>query len=116
MCYFFSLVQDVISSFDGTKKLRTILQENDPLLVGKLTYSKYLWAWNTINTRAVYMKQEPHSNINQKEGDTLALAPVLDYLNHSFNAEVCNSSLFVCFLLVIYFCYFFLSFYVAIRD
>lgn len=40
----------------------------------------FLWAWCTVNTRAVYLRQRP--------GDCSALAPFLDLLNHSPHVQV----------------------------
>ncbi|XP_055975608.1 SET domain-containing protein 4 [Sorex fumeus] len=42
--------------------------------------SAFLWAWCTVNTRAVYLRQRP--------GDCSALAPFLDLLNHSPHVQV----------------------------
>ncbi|EQB78480.1 hypothetical protein CB1_000995014 [Camelus ferus] len=46
------------------------------------SHSALLWAWCTVNTRAVYMKRPPRPCLSA-EPDTYALAPYLDLLNHS---------------------------------
>uniref|UniRef100_A0A8D1KLE1 SET domain-containing protein 4 n=1 Tax=Sus scrofa TaxID=9823 RepID=A0A8D1KLE1_PIG len=51
------------------------------------SYSALLWAWCTVNTRAVYMKQRPRQCFST-EPDTCALAPYLDLLNHSPAVQV----------------------------
>ncbi|XP_057552083.1 SET domain-containing protein 4 isoform X3 [Hippopotamus amphibius kiboko] len=51
------------------------------------SYSALLWAWCTVNTRAVYMKR-PRRWCFSAEPDTCALAPFLDLLNHSPDVQV----------------------------
>ncbi|KAM6161684.1 SET domain-containing protein 4 [Erethizon dorsatum] len=46
------------------------------------SYSALLWAWCTINTRAVYLRPRRRDCLSS-EPDTCALAPYLDLLNHS---------------------------------
>ncbi|XP_060054654.1 SET domain-containing protein 4 isoform X2 [Erinaceus europaeus] len=46
-----------------------------------------LWAWCTVNTRAVYWERPP-SPCFAAEPDTCALAPYLDLLNHSPDVQV----------------------------
>lgn len=45
------------------------------------------WAWFTVNTRAVYLKNESPDPI-LVDDDKCALAPYLDLLNHTPNAQV----------------------------
>lgn len=45
------------------------------------------WAWFTVNTRAVYLKNDNPSPLLVDE-DVCALAPYLDLLNHSHTAQV----------------------------
>ena len=56
----------------------------------KLLIKEVRWAWNVLNTRSVYFC--PSLLKSSKEVCTatidFALAPVLDMLNHSFEAEV----------------------------
>ncbi|XP_045140503.1 SET domain-containing protein 4 isoform X2 [Echinops telfairi] len=51
------------------------------------TYSALLWAWCTVNTRAVYLSHRRHGCLST-EPDTCALAPFLDLLNHSPDIQV----------------------------
>ncbi|XP_044106894.1 SET domain-containing protein 4 isoform X4 [Neovison vison] len=51
------------------------------------SYSALLWAWCTVNTRAVYMKHGQRKCFSP-EPDTYALAPYLDLLNHSPDVQV----------------------------
>ncbi|XP_008056271.1 SET domain-containing protein 4 [Carlito syrichta] len=51
------------------------------------SYSALLWAWCTVNTRAVYLRQRQQECLSV-ELDTCALAPYLDLLNHSPDAQV----------------------------
>ncbi|XP_006862623.1 PREDICTED: SET domain-containing protein 4 [Chrysochloris asiatica] len=51
------------------------------------TYSALLWAWCTVNTRAVYLRHRQRRCFSV-EPDTCALAPYLDLLNHSPDVQV----------------------------
>ncbi|XP_017528466.1 SET domain-containing protein 4 isoform X2 [Manis javanica] len=51
------------------------------------SYSALVWAWCTLNTRAVYMKHTQRQCFSA-EPNTYALAPYLDLLNHSPDVQV----------------------------
>ncbi|NXM06548.1 SETD4 protein, partial [Tyrannus savana] len=51
------------------------------------TCSALEWAWCTVNTRTIYMKQ-PQRECFSLQPDVYALAPYLDLLNHSPNVQV----------------------------
>nr|XP_042115499.1 SET domain-containing protein 4 isoform X3 [Peromyscus maniculatus bairdii] len=51
------------------------------------SYSAFLWAWCTVNTRAVYLRSRRKECLSA-EADTCALAPYLDLLNHSPHVQV----------------------------
>lgn len=51
------------------------------------SYSALLWAWCTVNTRAVYLRPRRRECLSA-EPDTCALAPYLDLLNHSPRVQV----------------------------
>lgn len=51
------------------------------------SYSAFLWAWCTVNTRAVYLRSVRQDCLSV-EPDTCALAPYLDLLNHSPHVQV----------------------------
>lgn len=51
------------------------------------SYRALLWAWCTINTRAVYLRTGRRACLSS-EPNICALAPYLDLLNHSPNVEV----------------------------
>ena len=59
------------------------------------TFEAYRWAWSTVNTRAVFMPQDLSmtqcSRSHDNSSKSLALAPLLDLLNHSSQVEVNNS-------------------------
>ena len=61
-----------------------------PDLKPAVSYDLYMWAWYTVNTRAVYMKQPPIPQLCAQLPDNMVLAPVLDFLNHSPSVEVSN--------------------------
>jgi len=70
-----------------------LIKKNHNLLLSKgfeTSLTSFEWAWFTVNTRAVYLSCETRLN-NQSSVDSdecMALAPYLDLLNHSFEAEV----------------------------
>jgi hypothetical protein len=49
------------------------------------TYHRFIWAYYTVNTRAIYIsdKKQKCLSINIKGDDNLALAPLLDLFNHT---------------------------------
>ncbi|XP_062970461.1 SET domain-containing protein 4 [Cynocephalus volans] len=51
------------------------------------SYSALLWAWCTVNTRAVYLRCRRQECLSS-EPDTCVLAPYLDLLNHSPHVQV----------------------------
>lgn len=49
----------------------------------------FRWAWSCVNSRCIYKENpSPSPLLNNAEGDTVALAPFLDMLNHSAKAKV----------------------------
>ncbi|XP_063227540.1 SET domain-containing protein 4 isoform X1 [Bacillus rossius redtenbacheri] len=52
------------------------------LLADVFSFPSFQWAWNTVNTRAVYVKPTT-SAVKLRDENTLALAPFLDLFNHS---------------------------------
>ncbi|XP_010609591.1 SET domain-containing protein 4 isoform X3 [Fukomys damarensis] len=78
-------VQDFFaSSRDFFSSLQPLFEE---AIDRVFSYSALLWAWCTINTRAVYLKTRRQACLSS-EPDTCALAPYLDLLNHSPNVQV----------------------------
>ncbi|XP_070108285.1 SET domain-containing protein 4 isoform X7 [Equus caballus] len=72
------------SSRDFFSSLRPLFSE---AVESIFSYSAFLWAWCTVNTRAVYMKPRRRRCFSA-EPDTYALAPYLDLLNHSPDVQV----------------------------
>ncbi|XP_064598360.1 SET domain-containing protein 4-like [Liolophura sinensis] len=52
-----------------------------------LSRSDFLWSWYAVNTRSVYLELPPSSHL-QAQDQCMALAPVLDLLNHSPYTQV----------------------------
>ncbi|XP_027271428.1 SET domain-containing protein 4 isoform X3 [Cricetulus griseus] len=79
---------DVQDFFASSRAFFSTLQ---PLFVepvdGIFSYSAFLWAWCTVNTRAVYLRSTRQECLSA-EPDTCALAPYLDLLNHSPHVQV----------------------------
>ena len=82
-------------SFDSASLLFRAIEKEWTEFEDIFTFEAYRWAWSTVNTRAVFM---PHDLTTLESGDPrgnsakcLALAPLLDLLNHSSHVEVRKS-------------------------
>jgi len=74
----FSRLQDLFSHIE------TMLGDG---LDGAFTFSRYKWAWTSVSTRCVYMR--PPAFVDGSSDDNcIALAPLLDLLNHSSDVQV----------------------------
>ncbi|CAP33463.2 Protein CBR-SET-29 [Caenorhabditis briggsae] len=51
-------------------------------LFPELTHDKILWAWHVVNTRCIFVENEEHDNVDNSDGDTIAVIPYVDMLNH----------------------------------
>ena len=60
--------------------------------VGAFTLSSFKWAWTSVSTRCVYMRPSDFT-AGGSEDNCIALAPLLDLLNHSANVQVISLSL-----------------------
>ncbi|KAF9426149.1 SET domain-containing protein 4, partial [Podila epigama] len=58
------------------------LKSNQDLLTRPLDYDEYEWAWLVVNTRCIYLDAK-----KQVAADNIALAPMLDFLNHTHDAK-----------------------------
>lgn len=85
-------IKDMKDSFDNTVPLFQAVEREWTEFEDIFTFEAYRWAWSTINTRAVYMPQDltaPWSgDCPGNSAKCLALAPLLDLLNHSSHVEV----------------------------
>ncbi|XP_076975030.1 SET domain-containing protein 4 isoform X2 [Tamandua tetradactyla] len=78
-------VQEIFTSYrDFFSSLQPLFSE---AIESVFNYSALLWAWCTVNTRAVYMRHRQWEGVSA-EPDTYALAPFLDLLNHSPDVQV----------------------------
>ncbi|XP_054432041.1 SET domain-containing protein 4 [Pteronotus mesoamericanus] len=74
--------------FASSRAFFSSLQPLFPVPVESIfSYSAFLWAWGTVNTRAVYLERGRRPCFSA-EPDTCALAPYLDLLNHSPTVQV----------------------------
>ncbi|NXI38803.1 SETD4 protein, partial [Galbula dea] len=80
-----AMVQELyMSSKAFFSSLQPLFAENTGNI---FNYSALEWAWCTVNTRTIYMKQSQRECFSL-EPDVYALAPYLDLLNHSPNVQV----------------------------
>ncbi|XP_031220318.1 SET domain-containing protein 4 isoform X2 [Mastomys coucha] len=78
-------VQDLFASSAGFfSTLQPLFAES---VDSVFSYRAFLWAWCTVNTRAVYLRAKRQECLSA-EPDTCALAPFLDLLNHSPHVQV----------------------------
>lgn len=59
------------------------------MLSEDISWSHFLWAWHVVNTRCIYRENKPHPLIDNSQGDSLAIVPLIDMLNHSNDNQVC---------------------------
>ncbi|XGW21975.1 hypothetical protein V3C99_004716, partial [Haemonchus contortus] len=52
-----------------------------------IRHEKFLWAWHVVNTRCIYVENKPHASVDNSSGDTLAVVPFVDMLNHDPSAQ-----------------------------
>ncbi|KAF9186938.1 SET domain-containing protein 4 [Haplosporangium sp. Z 27] len=64
------------------KSTLEFLKSNKDLLDRPLDYEEYEWAWLVVNTRCIYLDAK-----RQNTADNIALAPMLDFLNHTYDAK-----------------------------
>ena len=88
-------IRDMKDSYDSASPLFRAVEKEWTEFEDIFTFEAYRWAWSTVNTRAVFM---PHDLTTLESGDPhgnpakcLALAPLLDLLNHSSHVEVSKS-------------------------
>ena len=47
------------------------------------------WAWHLVNTRCIFYESAEHALVDSATGgDTIAVIPMLDFLNHSTKPQV----------------------------
>ncbi|EFO14958.1 hypothetical protein LOAG_13557 [Loa loa] len=59
------------------------------ILADNTIWGHFLWAWHIVNTRCIYRDNKPHPLIDNTEGDSLAIVPLIDMLNHSNDSQCC---------------------------
>jgi len=67
----------------------------DKSAVGAFTFSSFRWAWTSVSTRCVYMRP-PDFVAGTADDNCIALAPLLDLLNHSPHVQVFTINWFMC--------------------
>ncbi|CAB4401307.1 unnamed protein product [Rhizophagus irregularis] len=50
----------------------------------KITRKDYLWGWLCVNTRCIYLETKNSDDVK----DRIAIAPLLDFLNHTYEAKI----------------------------
>ncbi|CAJ0954881.1 unnamed protein product, partial [Mesorhabditis belari] len=53
----------------------------------EVEHEKFLWAWHVVNTRCIYLENPTHPLIDSSDGDTIAVIPYVDMLNHDPGAQ-----------------------------
>ncbi|MCP9265944.1 Phytanoyl-CoA hydroxylase-interacting protein-like [Dirofilaria immitis] len=70
-------------------ELKIIYEKFVMMLADSTIWDHFLWAWHIVNTRCIHRDNKPHPLIDDSEGDSLAIVPLIDILNHSNNNQCC---------------------------
>lgn len=74
------------------RRIRTVFESWAVINRSKNIYTfdetLFLWAWCTVNTRCIYKPNNSNEIYNNSEGDSIALVPFLDMINHSPEPKV----------------------------
>ncbi|PAV59685.1 hypothetical protein WR25_21269 isoform B [Diploscapter pachys] len=83
------LPDSVLSFWRQQRQELKVISEKVESLRPKYSISKerLLWAWHIVNTRCIFVENRPNKFIDQTHGDTIAIIPFVDMLNHSTNAQ-----------------------------
>uniref|UniRef100_A0A0N5AEV8 SET domain-containing protein n=1 Tax=Syphacia muris TaxID=451379 RepID=A0A0N5AEV8_9BILA len=65
------------------KEISSVYKKIDSVLDCSLSYDLFLWAWHIVNSRCICVPSNPHTMFDNSEGDSIAVIPVVDMLNHS---------------------------------
>ncbi|KAL0073897.1 hypothetical protein F4703DRAFT_1894784 [Phycomyces blakesleeanus] len=71
--------EDFVAAAKFFNSKRDSLQSQEPIL-----YEEYEWAWLCVNTRCIHLKTADAT----AKGGNMALAPMLDFLNHAWDAKI----------------------------
>ncbi|VDO39124.1 unnamed protein product [Onchocerca flexuosa] len=69
-------------------ELKIMYEKFVTILADNTIWDHFLWAWHIVNTRCMYRDNKPHPLIDNSEGDSLAIVPLIDMLNHSNDNQV----------------------------
>lgn len=87
-----NIIRDDIMKFSQSvaelKPLLCYLEKNLGLDSHTFTEDQFQWAYSSINTRCVFMKQKKSPPFINESSNTFVLAPLLDFLNHSPDVSV----------------------------
>ncbi|OZC11129.1 hypothetical protein X798_01955 [Onchocerca flexuosa] len=70
-------------------ELKIMYEKFVTILADNTIWDHFLWAWHIVNTRCMYRDNKPHPLIDNSEGDSLAIVPLIDMLNHSNDNQCC---------------------------
>ncbi|VDM38576.1 unnamed protein product [Toxocara canis] len=68
-------------------ELKTMFEKMCCLLTNTPSWERFLWAWHVVNTRCIFVENRPHPLVDNSNGDTIAVIPLVDMLNHSTNNQ-----------------------------
>ncbi|CAO3662063.1 unnamed protein product [Umbelopsis ramanniana] len=76
-------IQEQKAKIDADYRHVVQLSKNTSLGVEDISYKEFEWAWLCVNTRCIHLGTEDRSIM----GGNIALAPMLDFLNHKSDAK-----------------------------
>uniref|UniRef100_A0A915AV65 SET domain-containing protein n=1 Tax=Parascaris univalens TaxID=6257 RepID=A0A915AV65_PARUN len=68
---------------DQQAELKNIFEKLCRIVVQQPSWERFLWAWHVVNTRCIFVESKPHPLIDNANGNTIAVIPLVDMLNHS---------------------------------
>uniref|UniRef100_A0A0N4ZFH2 SET domain-containing protein n=1 Tax=Parastrongyloides trichosuri TaxID=131310 RepID=A0A0N4ZFH2_PARTI len=74
-------LKEIEEKFSGIKECQSIERNH------------LIWAWQLVNTRCIYVENEENEILDNSDGDTIAVIPLVDMLNHSPNSNCVASHL-----------------------
>ncbi|RIA90810.1 hypothetical protein C1645_693251, partial [Glomus cerebriforme] len=63
--------------------IKNFLKSHD-VQSNRITRKDYLWGWLCVNTRCIYLETKNSDDVK----DHIAIAPLLDFLNHTYEAKI----------------------------
>ncbi|RHZ76155.1 hypothetical protein Glove_202g76 [Diversispora epigaea] len=84
------IVPDNMKELIDSQKIKfekDLIKVSGFLKSNNVTRERFLWGWICVTSRCIYLENSK-SWLNSNIRDNIAIAPMLDFLNHSFDAKI----------------------------